>query len=161
MAADDEDAPPPEAFYNKSKSFFDSISCEALERSKGNMNKPDWRAEKKLNKQTFGVTGGGGGGGFRRGGYGFRGGNRGGGWGRGGTRGGYGYRGGENKTFLYLHASIYRFQILGYGGGGGGYNNYNNNNGYGGGGRFSRDQRAGGGGGGRGGGGGGSNGRNF
>ena len=100
MAADDEDAPPPEAFYNKSKSFFDSISCEALERSKGNMNKPDWRAEKKLNKQTFGVTGGGGGGGFRRGGYGFRGGNRGGGWGRGGNRGGYGYRGGENKTSL-------------------------------------------------------------
>ena len=25
----------PEAFYDKTKSFFDSISCEAIERSKG------------------------------------------------------------------------------------------------------------------------------
>jgi len=134
---------PSEQCYNKSKSFFDSISCESLERSKGNSNRPDWKAEKKLNKETFGVAGGDGG--WRRG-YGYRGGNRGyrggGGGGRGGG-GGYG-GGGYNR-----------------GGYGGGYNQgYNNgggfNNGFGGGfggGRFSRDQRGShsGGGGGRGG----------
>jgi len=107
-----------EQCYNKSKSFFDSISCGSLERSKGNMNRPDWKAEKKLNKETFGVAGGGYGG-WRRG-YGYRGGNRGyrGGGGRGGYRGGYG--GGFNQ----------------------GFNNFNNGFGGGfGGGRFSRDQR--------------------
>merc|ERR1712013_331336 len=46
-----------EVFYDKQKSFFDSISCEALERSKGNMKRNDWRAEKRLNKETFGVAG--------------------------------------------------------------------------------------------------------
>ena len=56
------------------------------------MNRPDWKAEKKLNKETFGVAGGGYGG-WRRG-YGYRGGNRGyRGGGGGGGRGGY--RGGE------------------------------------------------------------------
>ncbi len=60
-----------------------------MERGKGKSNRPDWRAEKKLNKETFGVTG-------NMGGYGYwnRGGNRGrGGYGggRGGFRGGYGY----------------------------------------------------------------------
>jgi len=99
------------AFYDKKKSFFDSISCEALERSKGKMQRPDWRAEKKLNKETFGVAGPGGQ---------WRGRGRGGG--RGYGRGGYGYNnrggyGGYNRG--------------GYGGGGG------YNNGYG---RFSRDQ---------------------
>jgi len=38
-----------ENYYNKETSFFDKISCEALERSKGRMRN-DWRAEKKLNK---------------------------------------------------------------------------------------------------------------
>ena len=58
------------------------------------MNRPDWKAEKKLNKETFGVAGGGYGG-WRRG-YGYRGGNRGyrGGGGRGG---GGGYGGGYNR----------------------------------------------------------------
>jgi len=82
-----------EIFYDKQKSFFDSISCEALERSKGKLVRNDWRAEKRLNKETFGVTGS-----RRYGGYG--GGGRGGGFynrgGRGGyNQGGYGYsRGG-------------------------------------------------------------------
>ena len=46
-----------EVFYDKQKSFFDNISCEALERSKGKMVRNDWKAEKKLNKETFGVAG--------------------------------------------------------------------------------------------------------
>ncbi|XP_076358430.1 protein LSM14 homolog B-like isoform X3 [Tachypleus tridentatus] len=41
-------------YYDKTKSFFDSISCEALERSKGNLRRVDWRRERKLNVETFG-----------------------------------------------------------------------------------------------------------
>ena len=43
--------------YDKTKSFFDNISCEAMERSKGRPNRPDWKAEKQLNRETFGATG--------------------------------------------------------------------------------------------------------
>ncbi|KFM82648.1 Protein LSM14-like protein, partial [Stegodyphus mimosarum] len=43
-------------FYNKAKSFFDNISCEAVERSKGNVHRLDWRQERKLNVETFGVS---------------------------------------------------------------------------------------------------------
>ncbi|XP_064118835.1 protein LSM14 homolog A-like isoform X2 [Macrobrachium nipponense] len=43
-------------FYDKSKSFFDSISCEAIERSKGKSQRPDWRLERKINVETFGVS---------------------------------------------------------------------------------------------------------
>merc|ERR1719510_784291 len=46
-----------EVFYDKKKSFFDSISCESTEKAKGRSAKPDWRAEKKLNRETFGVSG--------------------------------------------------------------------------------------------------------
>ena len=46
-----------ENFYDKTKSFFDNISCEALERSRGGLSKPDWKAEKKLNRETFGASG--------------------------------------------------------------------------------------------------------
>merc|ERR1712001_623940 len=46
-----------EHFYDKKKSFFDSISCEATEKAKGNSSRPDWGAGKKLNKETFGVAG--------------------------------------------------------------------------------------------------------
>merc|ERR1719186_752965 len=79
-----------EVYYDKQKSFFDSISCEALERSKGKMVRNDWRAEKRLNKETFGVAGNkrygyGGRGGYynNRGGRGF---NQGQGYNRGGGR---------------------------------------------------------------------------
>lgn len=41
-------------YYDKTKSFFDSISCEALERSKGNLRRVDWRRERKINVETFG-----------------------------------------------------------------------------------------------------------
>jgi protein LSM14 len=50
---DDEES---KAFYNKAKSFFDNISCEAVERSKGNVHRHDWRQERKLNVETFGVS---------------------------------------------------------------------------------------------------------
>jgi len=47
----------PETFYKKDD-FFDAISCEALERAKGPMNRPDWRKELELNAETFGLSGG-------------------------------------------------------------------------------------------------------
>ena len=134
-----------EIFYDKKKSFFDNISCEALEREKGNMVRNDWKAEKKLNKETFGVAGNRNfGGGYRggRGGYynnrGGRGGmgynqNRGGGGGygriggqpmggRGGYRGGYnnggGYHdGGYNGGYNNRGRGGYGGQRGGYGGG--------------------------------------------
>lgn len=65
-------------YYDKAKSFFDNISCEAVERSKGRSQRTDWRTERKLNSETFGVAS------ARRGGY----------RGRGGYYGGRGmYRG--------------------------------------------------------------------
>merc|ERR1711863_32639 len=66
-----------EVYYDKKKSFFDSISCEATEKAKGRSSKPDWRAEKKLNRETFGVSGNNRRGYYRRGGQ------------NGGQRGGY------------------------------------------------------------------------
>jgi len=53
---DVEDAQPDPIFYDKAKSFFDSISCEAIERSKGKSQRPDWRLERKTNVETFGVS---------------------------------------------------------------------------------------------------------
>ncbi|CAL8129541.1 unnamed protein product [Orchesella dallaii] len=42
-------------FYKKDD-FFDNISCESLERSKGNVPRVDWKAERKLNAETFGMN---------------------------------------------------------------------------------------------------------
>ncbi|OWF50861.1 protein LSM14 homolog B-A-like isoform X2 [Mizuhopecten yessoensis] len=42
-------------FYDKAKSFFDNISCEATERAKGS-TRTSWREERKLNVETFGVS---------------------------------------------------------------------------------------------------------
>ncbi|RVE40499.1 hypothetical protein evm_014851 [Chilo suppressalis] len=42
--------------YDKNKSFFDNISCEAVERLKGRSQRTDWRTERKLNSETFGVA---------------------------------------------------------------------------------------------------------
>jgi len=141
-----------EVYYDKQKSFFDSISCEALERSKGKLVRNDWRAEKRLNKETFGVAGNrrygyGGRGGYynNRGGRGFNQGqgyNRGGGYGRGGQgMGQRGFGGGYSNG-------------VGFGGGysrgrgGYGQNGYGGQGGYGGqrgfGGGYDRDQREGG-----------------
>lgn len=82
-------SPVPEVFYDKKKSFFDSISCEATEKSKtaGGRGRRDRNAEYKLNKETFGVAG-------NRGGRGYYHRNRG---GQGQNRGGYGGRGGYNN----------------------------------------------------------------
>lgn len=47
---------PPVVCYDKAKSFFDSISCEAAnDRTKGK-NRTDWRHERKINSETFGVS---------------------------------------------------------------------------------------------------------
>lgn len=80
-------------YYDKNKSFFDNISCEAIERNKG-IQRIDWRQERKLNHETFGISAnnwmrrnawrGRGAGGFWRGGQ--RGGGQRGGAGRGGAR---------------------------------------------------------------------------
>jgi protein LSM14 len=42
--------------YDKKKSFFDNISCEANERSKGKTQRTDWRQERKINSETFGLS---------------------------------------------------------------------------------------------------------
>ncbi|XP_055385562.1 protein LSM14 homolog A isoform X2 [Condylostylus longicornis] len=71
--------------YDKNKSFFDNISCEAADRS---IKKNDWRQERKLNTETFGISS------TRRGNY----------RGRGGTGGGSYYNrnmnnGGYNRNY--------------------------------------------------------------
>jgi len=102
VSSDDPKVPdsPSTNCYDKQRSFFDSISCEAVERSKGNMQRTDWRHERKLNAETFGMS-------FnqRRGGYNNRGGGGGGGrggyyGGGGGGRGGY-YRQHNNNDGGY------------------------------------------------------------
>lgn len=42
--------------YDKTKSFFDNISCEAAtDRTKGKAHK-DWHQERKINHETFGTS---------------------------------------------------------------------------------------------------------
>ncbi|KAF0314218.1 Protein LSM14 A [Amphibalanus amphitrite] len=107
----------PPVFYNKTKSFFDNISCDAIEKARDNrQRRQDWQKERKQNLETFGVEGTRRP--YRRGGYG-RGyyNNRGGPGGGGGyynNRGGGGYynnRGG--------YRGYYNNYNRGYGGGGG------------------------------------------
>lgn len=79
----------PTSFYDSSKSFFDSISCEANDRDRNRRAHPSWQQERKVNMETFGAAGG-----MRRGG-------RGRGRGRGGYRGGrggYRYQGRDNSS---------------------------------------------------------------
>lgn len=47
----DADSSDIQSFYDKRKSFFDNISCEASQRNA----RFDWRQERKLNVETFGV----------------------------------------------------------------------------------------------------------
>ncbi|KAI2808763.1 Protein LSM14 A [Blomia tropicalis] len=56
VAALEQEEAPKEPCYNKAKSFFDSISCEALEREKGAHQRVDWKQERKMNRETFGVV---------------------------------------------------------------------------------------------------------
>jgi len=77
--------------YDKNKSFFDTISCEAVERSKGKTQRTDWRQERKINSETFGYS-------FnRRGNYRGRGGFYGNQYNRGPRQGGY--RGGNQNNY--------------------------------------------------------------
>ena len=49
---------PQEPFYDKTKSFFDNISCEAKEKLKGPKPRNQyWKVERKLNMETFGTAG--------------------------------------------------------------------------------------------------------
>lgn len=105
---DDEEDGDHHLFYDKSKSFFDNISCEATDRAKGTSSRPNWREERKLNVETFGVRSATQ---FNRRSYrgnrGYRSGGRGGGdvgfsgARRGGDKNGYsfnyGYNGGRNR----------------------------------------------------------------
>ncbi|XP_011290539.1 protein LSM14 homolog B isoform X6 [Musca domestica] len=81
--------------YDKTKSFFDNISCETAQDRAKNKNY-DWRQERKLNSETFGVSS------TRRGGYRGRGNSyysrNAGNYNGGGGGGGYnrGYRGNNN-----------------------------------------------------------------
>ncbi|KAB0366021.1 hypothetical protein FD754_010177 [Muntiacus muntjak] len=80
--ADEEDPLGPNCYYDKTKSFFDNISCDD-----NRERRPTWAEERRLNAETFGIPlrPNRGRGGYRgRGGLGFRGG-RGRGSGRGGT----------------------------------------------------------------------------
>ncbi|XP_019629409.1 PREDICTED: protein LSM14 homolog B-like isoform X2 [Branchiostoma belcheri] len=87
-----------EVYYDKTKSFFDNISCEASERGKKSegmlpsYSRMSWQEERSLNHETFGVTSRN----YRRG-YRSRGGYRGGWRGRGRGRGGGGGGGGGNR----------------------------------------------------------------
>lgn len=105
-----------EPYYQPTSSFFDRISCEALEKQEGKNTRPNWRKERETNMETFGQAalrnyqyrrGGPRGMGYNRGrgGYynGYRpGGGYGGRGGYGGSRGGYmGGRGGFNYYQRY------------------------------------------------------------
>uniref|UniRef100_A0A914GST8 Uncharacterized protein n=1 Tax=Globodera rostochiensis TaxID=31243 RepID=A0A914GST8_GLORO len=46
----------PDNFYDKTQSFFDNISCDALEREEGRNNRMDWKKERITNQETFGQT---------------------------------------------------------------------------------------------------------
>ncbi|NXN80755.1 LS14A protein, partial [Bombycilla garrulus] len=88
--ADEEDPLGPNCYYDKTKSFFDNISCDD-----NRERRPTWAEERRLNAETFGIPlrPNRGRGGYRgRGVIGFRGGR-----GRGGARGGFttprGFRG--------------------------------------------------------------------
>ncbi|XP_043562447.1 protein LSM14 homolog A-like isoform X2 [Chiloscyllium plagiosum] len=95
--ADEDDTSGPKCYYDKTKSFFDNISCDNETRDR----RPTWAEERRINAETFGIplrpTRGRGG--FRgRGGYGYRGARGRGGRGNyGPPRGGYrgGFRGGR------------------------------------------------------------------
>ncbi|KAI7790578.1 LSM14A mRNA processing body assembly factor a isoform X2 [Triplophysa rosa] len=101
---DEEDPLRPNCYYDKSKSFFDNISCDdmrkAAERSGGSgfprERRQTWAEERRMNSETFGIPFRRGRGGYRgRGGMGFRGGR-----GRGAGRGSYGsYGGGFRGAF--------------------------------------------------------------
>jgi len=44
----------PDGYYDKQKSFFDRISCEATEKEKTNARR-NWNEERRVNAETFGL----------------------------------------------------------------------------------------------------------
>ncbi|KAF4041827.1 FDF domain-containing protein [Phytophthora infestans] len=82
----------PKGSYKKS-SFFDTISCDALDRLEGQRSRMSGAEERKLNTETFGAVGLNNRRNFRGRGRGRRGGNRNGNW-----NGGRGGRGGRNSN---------------------------------------------------------------
>ncbi|XP_072550924.1 LSM14A mRNA processing body assembly factor b isoform X3 [Salminus brasiliensis] len=100
---EEEDPLGPNCYYDKSKSFFDNISCDDSRKERGGIGRErrqTWAEERRMNAETFGIplrhNRGRGGYRGRGGGMGFRGGRgRGGGRGSfGPPRGGSGFRGG-------------------------------------------------------------------
>ncbi|XP_007251915.2 LSM14A mRNA processing body assembly factor b isoform X1 [Astyanax mexicanus] len=100
---EEEDPLGPNCYYDKSKSFFDNISCDDTRKERGGVGRErrqTWAEERRMNSETFGIpmryNRGRGGYRGRGGGMGFRGGRgRGGGRGSfGPPRGGSGFRGG-------------------------------------------------------------------
>ncbi|XP_058623125.1 LSM14A mRNA processing body assembly factor a [Onychostoma macrolepis] len=96
--AEEEDPLVPKCYYDKSKSFFDNISCDDMRKERSAVSgfprerRQTWAEERRMNAETFGIPLRRGRGGFRgRGGMGFRGGR-----GRGAGRGSFGsYPGGS------------------------------------------------------------------
>uniref|UniRef100_A0A8C1FIK0 LSM14A mRNA processing body assembly factor b n=1 Tax=Cyprinus carpio carpio TaxID=630221 RepID=A0A8C1FIK0_CYPCA len=126
--ADEEDPLGPNCYYDKTKSFFDNISCDDSRKEKsggafGRERRQTWAEERRMNSETFGIPlrHNRGRGGFRGrgGGMGFRGGrgraasrgsfmpSRGGGGFRGGFRGGRGGR--EFSDFEYRSKPLLYF----------------------------------------------------
>ncbi|KAL7879197.1 hypothetical protein AOLI_G00101710 [Acnodon oligacanthus] len=99
---DEEDPLGPNCYYDKSKSFFDNISCDDSRKERdgvGSQRRKTWAEERRMNAETFGLPlrHNRGRGGFRGrgGGMGFRGGR-----GRGANRGSFGPpRGGGGSGF--------------------------------------------------------------
>ncbi|KAG6610057.1 putative mRNA-associated protein RAP55 [Phytophthora cinnamomi] len=89
----------PKGSYQKS-SFFDTISCDALDRLEGQRSRMSGAEERKLNTETFGAVGLNNRRNFRGRGRGRRGGHRNGGWngGRGGNGGGRGRNNNNNSN---------------------------------------------------------------
>lgn len=89
--AEEEDPLRQNCYYDKSKSFFDNISCDDTRKAgSGFFRRQTWAEERRMNSETFGIPLRRGRGGYRgRGGMGFRGGR-----GRGGSRGSFGSYGG-------------------------------------------------------------------
>ncbi|XP_024279835.1 protein LSM14 homolog A isoform X4 [Oncorhynchus tshawytscha] len=104
------EAPTLQVYYDKSKSFFDKVSCDysrkAAEKLGGSSGFPlqrrqTWAEERRINSETFGIPlrGGQARGGYRgRGGMGFRRGRSASRGSFGPPRGSHGYRGGFNPT---------------------------------------------------------------
>ncbi|XP_052387332.1 LSM14A mRNA processing body assembly factor b isoform X6 [Carassius gibelio] len=87
--ADEEDPLGPNCYYDKSKSFFDNISCDDSRKEKsggafGRERRQTWAEERRMNAETFGIPLR-----YNRGRGGFR--------GRGGG-GGMGFRGGRGRA---------------------------------------------------------------